>query len=334
MMPMELQSVAQFNTLLEEVFTDSKAKVVAASTDETSRWYQGSADGSWTISCSESAGTYTVTETLHVTTVEDGETFEGIVSASLVASGGYLTKMSVKNSTSNVWYETEEGAEPVKQEDKDLEENVYTFSYAFDQTAYNAIATTLPTEVEDYEGYSGYQNYVKAYINGLEMSNYDYVFEGATAEEALTKFLSEGGQWKGMNVTWYKDAACTQAITSSFTVEEMKALNVIYGQATLMEGNAFIIRKNKIAYAADVLDGYKFVLQLFNGGDNERIETYGAGNMSLYKYDEDMTIKVDGTTIDFGNYDTYSLTIEAGKTYIVEYITNYPAEGMNIFEML
>jgi hypothetical protein len=234
------------------------------------------------------------------------------------------------------WYEAPESdpnGTPVKQEESDMGEMSLKIAYGFSQTDYNAIVTTLPAEVPDMdEGSStSYEKNVDIVINGIENGN-RYI-EGRDFATAISTFLNSSHH-AYYKVTWYTDAACTQALTADITEAQMNAMDTIYGKATVGAGCVIFIQKNYCAYGEDVPDAYKVVYNFMGMMDYDECVSGCSVKEGLRVFQNDNVItKVNGEEVTFAEEDNGSkqITLVEGETYVVEYINVYTKADLNIF---
>ncbi len=341
MLPTGVQSIDALNAAFAEVFADSKAQVEAGTADEESEWYQHVADGSYVILCEEAGDVLSVTMSMDMEVAEGDDVRTLLRELKLVTEGGYITEYSMKSIEGRTWYEASEDpevTEPVEQHRLSEREMSYKFAYTFDQAGYDAIATTLPAEVEDMkeEKVEGYHRYVNIVINGIDMNGPS--FDGDDVQSAVASFFQGGeGYYYGMNVTWYTDEACTKPLTVEIMEAELNALETIYGKATAEEGFALVIEKNPSEYAADVTDAYKLVMSILDDGYEYSYIRAAEVEDTLNFYEEKgVVIKVNGEVVEFEESDEgcKTITMEEGKTYIVEHIRIVEKASLNIFNMI
>ena len=158
---------------------------------------------------------------------------------------------------------------------------------------------------------------------------------GSTAADALNNLYSRSG----LDVKYYKDAACTQEIAAAnMTLTEFSALTTVYAKATATEGYVIYTSTYEYAFGADVTDAYKLVFGAMMDSGYSYINSTNAeyGGITLHNdEDENRVITVNGETITFAegeSYKTYPVT--AGQTYTVKYISTYAKADLNIFMMM
>ena len=317
-MPTEIESVDALNAAFAEVFADSKAAQAAAGSN---------ADGSCVFTCTEDDGVLSAAMAMSIAMdIPEMGAMSIVMNMKLVAEGGYITEMYVKQIMSMTM--GDETMEQGMEMDCDI-------SYVFNQAGYDAIEVTLPDEVEDKESNSYYSSQdFETVINGVNAK--EEYFYGEDVESAITSFMTEDWRHEGMNVTWYTDAACTKALTANMTAAEVEAITTLYGQATLKDGYAFVITNEKTVYADDVTDAYKLVFEtlgMIEAGESKYIEAV-MGSFGVEE--QDGGVIVNGEAVEFGAEDNgYKyITITAGETYTVEYTKTYAKADLNIFALL
>ncbi len=323
-------SVEETNAAFATVFADSKAAVTAASTDEDSEWYGASVDGSAAISCVDNNGEYSVSMAISFEMAMDGEACEMSAEIKLVAKDGKLTTISMKENAKETETVSDAGETPVEEVDFDNSEMTYNISYAFAQADFDGIVTQIPADVQEAPNSEYYSKDINVVLNGVECDN--AYASGSTVEEALKDITESPWRYSNMDIVWYTDAACTKALDpSKVTADEFEAMDTLYGKATAEEGYVLVKETYVDAFAADVPDAYKLVFGDMGMLDLEEecdLESRYVGS-TIY-VDEDPTV----TTYVNGQVVTESVTIEAGKTYEVKYVSTYAKADLNIFDFL
>ena len=143
-----------------------------------------------------------------------------------------------------------------------------------------------------------------------------------------------------MDVVWYKDAACTQPIDETITVDEILAMDTIYGKATAEEGYALYTTERVTAFGADVPEAYKLVFGSMMGAGYKDIGAAMVGEgeyegIYLYQDSDNEVVTVNGTVVEFeeGEYSKYYQVTE-GQTYTVQKTKTYMKADLNFFEMM
>ena len=281
------------------------------------------------VSAKASDGIYTlvidITSSAEVT--EDGATasLETNISHTLSAKDGKIIdyKAVIYMST-----KATQGSTVIMESIADMSIGVsYEYSFAKDQ--YNALEVDMPNDTSDipvmnptptkYEDVN-----IEIYVNGVE-ELYISLPTCNTPQEALNAIISNLDTEKG-NVKLFADEAMTQEITeSNVTKELILSLTEIYAELTPKSDYALVIESH--SYREDYSKPYKIVIPtLYLLGISSDYSEYSYQNIfdpGYYGLDEEY-ISNDSCEILINGvkYDSTeeTITIEAGKTYKIEYI--------------
>ena len=321
-------SVEALNGAWASVITDSKAKVAASSTDEDSDWYGMSAEGSYLLSASEANGACTVNVKIVATISEALWTETYVQEYSFTAKDGKLIASSQKTTDVTTSYELDGDRVPagtagaVLCTEEEIEEDSYIISYTFNEAAFNAITTTLPAEMP-YQDYAGMSWEKKVIINGFERDLRTY----GEDMEGVLRNLSVNG----MDIVWYKDAACTQEITATNTTAvELYLMENVYGKATLQSGYAFREYELEYKFKSNVPEAYKVALGILLGEGYKTLATESVDNgLYIQTGGDDAYYYVDGQLREQGT----TLPVVEGQTYVMKVIFEIDVEELNFFDL-
>ena len=316
-------TIDAYNAAWATVFTDSKAAVAAGTNDEESDWYQCTADGSNVISCSEVDGAYVLSVKMNISVTMGENSMGGTEEMTVTAKDGKIVSVVTKETYTETYKEGD-----VTETEVELYESTINLSYAFAENDYNAVTTTLPTDPAQIMKQPDYfYGEVDVVINGISNSIYT---SGAAVEGILGNIASYG-----MEVVWYTDAACTQALdATTMTLAQFVELDAVYGTATAQEGYVLYTNENVTAFAADVTDAYKVVFSSMVETEKHLNTAYIDSGIDLSKYRDNVTITVNGTEVTFEEGETWKqYSVEAGQTYAVKKVTTYAKADLNIFSM-
>ena len=341
-------NIAAYNEAYATIIADSKAAIALEVDNEESKWYQASVDASVLISCSVADGAYSVSTkvTMTATTLKCIE--ESVQEMIITAKDGKIVSIKMEEESKEVTYrlyygesekeytEVPAGTEgAIQVMDEDEYDYVITMDYAFSETEFNAVGNTLPTDASQIMPANDYlSKRVEQVINGVEWGN--CYLSGQTVAAALGNMSSTP---YGMDVVWYKDAAYTQPLDETLTVEEFLAMDTIYGKATAKEGYVIYTTESSYTFADDVTDAYKMIYANMMGGyKNISATMAGEGEwmgISLYRNSENEVITVNDVVIEFaeGENSKYYTVVE-GQTYVVKKTTAYTMAELNFFDMM
>lgn len=139
------------------------------------------------------------------------------------------------------------------------------FAYSFDQTAYDAITVSLPTDSSQIQEMGGsYEELEKTLVvDGVEMSVSTYVTSDTTVESVfrqLISYTSLTSNSEAYALSWYTDEACTTAFDpANVTMDNFKNIEKLYGKTTVNDGYALIV--SQYAGRDDRTDAYKIVFE-------------------------------------------------------------------------
>ncbi len=340
MLPMSVTSLADYNAAWASYIADSKAEIVAGSTDEDSDWYEFSApEASYTVSAAEVDGAYTLSVKMSYSLTDyDDETYEASFEYVYTAKDGKIVSVLEKEEYRDTWYEADDGegnwdyvpkgtagAQVALEEEK--EETLTTISYAFDQANYDAIATTVPADVQVQSDMIAKK--MDVVVNGVK--NEDEYIYGRSVEEALAEAWSNSNA----DVVWYKDEACTQVIdASAITLEQLYALDTLYAKVTAKAGYVLYTNESSSAFATDVPDAYKNALVGYLDSHKEVSVCSVAEGIYLWTNDDRKEIFVNGTKVERGT-DAYMLyAVVEGQTYEVKEVYTVNKAALNFFYVM
>ncbi len=306
---LNIESVAEFNDALETIMADRLAALPEGTTGS----------GEMKIVCTENADSCVVEIIMgtQMTTTEEGVTQTHMnQTISFTEKDGKLAAFAVNMETiMEMTMDAEEGGEPVTQKSGYSQETSFEFTYTFDQAKYDSVEVTPPEGLEIEEDYS---RDFKVVINGIENEDAANGY-GETVQEAMEQAcwdaMSDLGNADGLDVVWYKDEACTEAINlETLTAAEYYAIDTLYGKATLKDGYAFLIAEETVVAADDLPEAYKIFFNLIFSGSNEKYLYVVEAGEVYFEGDEDATIYLNGTPAT-----EESFMAESGQTYNVEY---------------
>ena len=139
------------------------------------------------------------------------------------------------------------------------------FAYSFDQTAYDAITVSLPTDSSQIQEMGGsYEELEKTLVvDGVEMSVSTYVTSDTTVESVFRQLISYTNLTSNSEayaLSWYTDEACTTAFNpANVTMDNFKNIEKLYGKTTVKDGYALIV--SQYAGRDDRTDAYKIVFE-------------------------------------------------------------------------
>ena len=221
-------------------------------------------------------------------------------------------------------------------------------SYSFDQSAYDLIDSTLPSNPSDiYEDSDATSSFIPVvFADGVGMELYfdaDYS-EPSQLLDLVQRSVNDylGDSWDNgffeepdVKITaLYKDAERTQPIDlSTITAEQILALDAIYVDYTVAEGKTLIMHTYKtveeysLEYQSvrnDILG--ELDLDVYNG-DMEICDSGEYQYVITYDIDEKISINGKETT------DCY-IVPESGKTYVITHTSVYTDEDFGLEDIL
>lgn len=239
--------------------------------------------------------------------------------------------------------------------------NDMALTYEFDKTGYDAITVSLPTD-------NTLKKYAPSYdinfvYNGMAFTSSDYSEDyaqekgEATVEKVIEKWTNDATQtianYEGKTfggagataraITLYTDAACTKALSSSATLEELEEMEAVYVKTiTPAEGTALIghMDYGSYSYKYDLSKEYQIVYA-FAMAETEETNDYEYGYFDFkdLAQDDQKTFAFkpveEGQTVNAyvnGTKTTEeSITLESGKVYMVSYERIYKDADMGVF---
>lgn len=337
-------SITDYNAAWASYIADSKAEIVAGSTNEESQWYGYSVqEASYVVSAAEVDGGYALTVKMSYNMTDClGGTRRVSLESVFTAKDGKIVSVLDKEDTLNKFYMAKQGA-IWQSVDKDTEgaqvyessytrEMFQTISYQFTQADFDSITTTVPANVQKQDDRA--EKNIDVVINGIQYEN-QYV-QGNTVEEALVDALpimAEGyiGNSTYVDIVWYTDTACTQAIdASTMTLEQLYALDTLYAKATAKEGYVLYTRETVRAFTTDVPESYRVALEGTSAfASTKRVYVCKVSEgIRLHKREENY---VNGAAVDSETMPIYPVV--EGQTYEVKEVLTVNKADLNFFTM-
>lgn len=335
-------SAEKVKAAYEKVYGDSLTEEKKTNADAT-------ASTSYTLANNEGTLTATLTTAYASKYVHDNYTEEDTtddvtvsysvsVTAVLTAKDGKIT--GFKQTTTN----TEKRGE-VTSVNTNVQE--MALEYTFDKAGYDAITVSLPTDETQIEKSTPYYRANIVYDGGY----FDSVYYGeadATAAKVVEAWTNTATaavasrEGASRTVTLYTDEACTKALSSSATLEELQALEYVFVKTITPAADSALVRSMSTS-KYEISDEYKIVYAS-NFANIEEEDGYNYGYISLrnisqnpaenvYKFnetdeDETMNVTVNGTTTTEASF-----TMEAGKMYKIVYEYVWKDANLNVFKM-
>lgn len=339
-----ITSIDAYNAAWASYVADSKAEIVAGSTDEESDWYKcTNPEGSYVLSAEEVDGAYVVTIKLTASLANEYSTMEGAQETKVTAKDGKIISVTEKNTFTETSYKLKDADDNWESVTKDTQgaqkatssevyETTMTISYEFAQADYDAVTTTLPTDVQMQPDYISKD--LEIVVDGVNYGE-NYVYGNTVAEtfNGLGNRVSDYNS-TGIDFAWYTDAACTQAIDpEAMTAVQFLALDTVYGKATAQEGYVLYTAERVYEYAADVPEAYKTALASMMGNSSRKTLKACTVESGITIYDDYGSVTVNGEAVDFSDNSYVNYEVEAGKTYAVKYTYAYEKAMLNFFYM-
>lgn len=269
--------------------------------------------------------------TLVISTQSSGSTVEGNVKGEgtmnlyhdISAKDGKIVGYTSKVEVSQKSIE----GETVMQDYQQIVNSTMNFEYSFKKDAYDAFAATLPTDVSDLPIIDGpVESYEDAFctviVEGCEA--YYCSFDGFDNPHDAFADLIRNFDTEKANVQIFKDEAMTQELTmENVTEADIFALEYVYAKITPKEGYALVI--NKYTERDEYSKAYKIILptlEMFSHSmsANVHVEIVNPSEIHFedsFVNDEFKEISVNGVKQDA---TVEKITVEAGKTYIIDYV--------------
>ena len=211
------------------------------------------------------------------------------------------------------------------------------FAYSFDQTAYDAITVSLPTDSSQIQEMGGsYEELEKTLVvDGVEMSVSTYVTSDTTVESVfrqLISYTSLTSNSEAYALSWYTDEACTTAFNpANVTMDNFKNIEKLYGKTTVKDGYALIV--SQYAGRDDRTDAYKIVFE-------EKDYNYDHANFSYETVSETAANNVysfgessfDEIYVNGVKTET-SFTYENKGKYVIKYVNVTTNADCSIFDI-
>ena len=211
------------------------------------------------------------------------------------------------------------------------------FTYSFDQTAYDAITVSLPTDSSQIQEMgSSYEELEKTLVvDGVEMSVSTYVTSDTTVESVFRQLISYTNLTSNSEayaLSWYTDEACTTAFDpANVTMDNFKNIEKLYGKTTVKDGYALIV--SQYAGRDDRTDAYKIVFEekdynYDNAFFSYRTVSETAAN-NVYSFGESSfdEIYVNGVKTET------SFTYENKGKYVIKYVSVTTNADCSIFDI-
>lgn len=211
------------------------------------------------------------------------------------------------------------------------------FTYSFDQTAYDAITVSLPTDSSQIQEMgSSYEELEKTLVvDGVEMSVSTYVTSDTTVESVFSQLISYTSLTSNSEayaLSWYTDEACTTAFNpANVTMDNFKNIEKLYGKTTVKDGYALIV--SQYAGRDDRTDAYKIVFE-------EKDYNYDHANFSYETVSETAAYNVysfressfDEIYVNGVKTET-SFTYENKGKYVIKYVNVTTNADCSIFDI-
>lgn len=211
------------------------------------------------------------------------------------------------------------------------------FTYSFDQTAYDAITVSLPTDSSQIQEMgSSYEELEKTLVvDGVEMSVSTYVTSDTTVESVfrqLISYTSLTSNSEAYALSWYTDEACTTAFDpANVTMDNFKNIEKLYGKTTVNDGYALIV--SQYAGRDDRTDAYKIVFE-------EKDYNYDHANFSYETVSETAAYNVysfressfDEIYVNGVKTET-SFTYENKGKYVIKFVNVTTNADCSIFDI-
>lgn len=215
--------------------------------------------------------------------------------------------------------------------------NSAKFTYSFDQTAYDAITVSLPTDSSQIQEMgSSYEELEKTLVvDGVEMSVSTYVTSDTTVESVfrqLISYTSLTSNSEAYALSWYTDEACTTAFDpANVTMDNFKNIEKLYGKTTVNDGYALIV--SQYAGRDDRTDAYKIVFEEKDYNYDNAFFSYrtvsetAANNVYSFWESSFDEIYVNGVKTET------SFTYENKGKYVIKYVNVTTNADCSIFDI-
>ena len=211
------------------------------------------------------------------------------------------------------------------------------FTYSFDQTAYDAITVSLPTDSSQIQEMgSSYEELEKTLVvDGVEMSVSTYVTSDTTVESVFSQLISYTSLTSNSEayaLSWYTDEACTTAFNpANVTMDNFKNIEKLYGKTTVKDGYALIV--SQYAGRDDRTDAYKIVFEEKDYSSDNAYFSYrtvsetAANNVYSFWESSYEEIYVNGVKTET------SFTYENKGKYVIKYVNVTTNADCSIFDI-
>lgn len=211
------------------------------------------------------------------------------------------------------------------------------FAYSFDQTAYDAITVSLPTDSSQIQEMgSSYEELEKTLVvDGVEMSVSTYVTSDTTVESVFRQLISYTNLTSNSEayaLSWYTDEACTTAFDpANVTMDNFKNIEKLYGKTTVNDGYALIV--SQYAGRDDRTDAYKIVFEEKDYSSDNAYFSYmtvsetAANNVYSFGESSFDEIYVNGVKTET------SFTYENKGKYVIKYVNVTTNADCSIFDI-
>lgn len=215
--------------------------------------------------------------------------------------------------------------------------NSAKFTYSFDQTAYDAITVSLPTDSSQIQEMGGsYEELEKTLVvDGVEMSVSTYVTSDTTVESVFRQLISYTNLTSNLEayaLSWYTDEACTTAFDpANVTMDNFKNIEKLYGKTTVNDGYALIV--SQYAGRDDRTDAYKIVFEEKDYSSDNAYFSYrtvsetAANNVYSFWESSFDEIYVNGVKTET------SFTYENKGKYVIKYVNVTTNADCSIFDI-
>lgn len=211
------------------------------------------------------------------------------------------------------------------------------FAYSFDQTAYDAITVSLPTDSSQIQEMgSSYEELEKTLVvDGVEMSVSTYVTSDTTVESVFRQLISYTNLTSNSEayaLSWYTDEACTTAFDpANVTMDNFKNIEKLYGKTTVNDGYALIV--SQYAGRDDRTDAYKIVFEEKDySSDNANFSYRPVSETAAYNVYSFRESSFDEIYVNGVKTET-SFTYENKGKYVIKFVNVTTNADCSIFDI-